>query len=239
MDENGPFPILLLALLPLPVAGGAVELLVKATSNSILALLGAGLVLILGIVLTARRVFRHFHERRNYLLGYLGEREVGESLEPLLSEGYAIFHDMPCEGARKDFNIDHVVVGPTGLFAIETKTRRKGRAREGYREHEVIYDGKRLVWPWAEEDFALVQAQNAAEWLTQWVHKMTGKSIVAKPVLALPGWYVTTKALGPVSVQNAKNLPSCIRGKGKPVLSADDIKLIRLQLDNRCRDVED
>lgn len=239
MDEDVYLPLVSITLAPVVLAGVAISILAKLKMPLVWVLVAAGLILLFGIAVNAGWISRHFRERRNYLLGYLGEREVAENLEPLLAEGYAIFHDMPCEGAKKDFNIDHVVVGPTGLFAIETKTRRKGRAREGYKEYEVVYDGRRLIWPWAEEDFALVQAQNAAEWLTQWVHKMTGKSIVAKPVLALPGWFVTTKALGPVSVQNAKNLPSCIRGKGKPVLSADDIKLIRLQLDNRCRDVED
>jgi hypothetical protein len=239
MDEDAPMSIIVATMAPLFVAGAIVVVSAHFKLFPLFALILAGVVLVLGIVLAIRWMFRHFGKRRNYELGYLGEREVAENLEPLLAEGYAIFHDMPCEGVRKDFNIDHVVVGPTGLFAIETKTRRKGRGREGFKEHEVVYDGRKLIWPWAEEDFALVQAQNAAEWLTKWVHKMTGKAIVAKPVLALPGWYVTTKAMGPVSVQNARNLPSNIRGKGKPVLTNDDIDLIRRQLDNLCRDVED
>jgi len=32
-------------------------------------------------------------------------------------DGYHVYHDFPAER----FNIDHVVVGPAGAFAIETK----------------------------------------------------------------------------------------------------------------------
>lgn len=65
------------------------------------------------------------------MLRYLGERAVGEALFSLAAESYKIFHDVPAEVSGKKFNVDHVAVGKNGLFAIETKTRRKGRARPG------------------------------------------------------------------------------------------------------------
>lgn len=197
------------------------------------------IVLIAGMAAIAWWGYRHFHQRRNYLLGYLGERAVAEELEPLQREGYHVFHDLPVGKVDGSFNLDHIVVGPTGLFAIETKTRRKGRAREGFEDHKVFYDGRQLIWPWAEDIHGLKQAQNEADWLTKWVKQMTGIEIAAKPILALPGWWVETRALGPVSVQNPKNLPSNIRGKGTRILDATQIDLIARQLDVRCRDVED
>ena len=42
-------------------------------------------------------------------------------LEDLRAQGYAVFHDIPGDG----FNVDHALIGPAGIFAIETKTRAK------------------------------------------------------------------------------------------------------------------
>jgi hypothetical protein len=55
--------------------------------------------------------------------------------------------------------------------------------------HKVAYDGRQLIWPWGEDDFGLRNAEDRARWLTDWLNKMTGLGITAKPVLALPGWY--------------------------------------------------
>jgi len=240
MDEDMPMGILTVAVLPL-VGVWIVLLVVGKFGNaaSWAALILAAVVLVAGMVGIGVWIYRHFQQRRNYLLGYLGERAVAEALDPLTREGYHIFHDVPVEKVEGSFNLDHVVVGPAGLFAIETKTRRKGRAREGFEDHKVFYDGRQLIWPWAEDVFGLKQAQNEADWLSKWVNQMTGLSIAAKPILALPGWWVETRSLGPVSVQNQKNLPSNIRGKGVRVLDDAQIDLIARQLDVRCRDVRD
>ena len=86
-------------------------------------------------------------------LGYLGERFVGDCLEPLKRQGWYVLHDMPGEAGERKFNIDHVAVGPGGVWAIETKTRRKGRARPGFEPHKVFFDGKQLIWPWGEDAY--------------------------------------------------------------------------------------
>jgi hypothetical protein len=57
---------------------------------------------------------------RNLVLGSRGEKVVADALEELRVLGYAVFHDIPGDG----FNIDHVLVGPRGVFVIETKARK-------------------------------------------------------------------------------------------------------------------
>jgi len=182
-----------------------------------------------------KRVFRI----RNDRLGYLGERAVGEALIPLVAFGYRVFHDIPAEGGKRTFNVDHVVVGPNGLFAVETKTRRKGRAREGYEAHKVAYDGHRLIWPWAEDEFGLRNAVDRARWLSEWLNKMTGLGLAAQPVLALPGWYVVAKGIGPVIVVMEKQLEGAIKRAPSRSLTDKEIDQIARLIDARCRDVED
>jgi len=241
MEENLPFCVIWAAFAPIGAAYLVLVLISKIYPRTELwiGLLITFIVFGISAGLTGRWLWRRFIKLRNYRLGYLGERTVAESLAPLLAQGYQVFHDLPAENRGQSFNLDHIVVGPTGLFLIETKTRRKGRARPGFKDHEVTYDGQRLIWPWAEDRHGLEQAQNEARWLSDWIRQITGVNVGAKPILALPGWYVKCTARGPVNVVNAKGLVSAIKGRGGIELASEQIDLIARQLDARCRDVED
>jgi hypothetical protein len=196
-------------------------------------------VFICGAVLSGAWMLKKLNRYRDDRLGYLGERAVGEVLLSLIKSGYQIYHDVPAEVRGKKFNIDHVAVGPNGVFAIETKTRRKGRTRPGYEEHKVAYDGEQLIWPWAEDDYGLQQTEARARWLTEWLNKMTGFGLAAKPILVLPGWYVVPKGIGPVTVVNHKQLVGAILRAPADVLTPEQVDLIGRQLEAVCRDVED
>jgi hypothetical protein len=50
--------------------------------------------------------------------GALGEEKVGQRLEKLGPE-FVVLHDRKIPGSKA--NIDHLVVGPTGVFVVETK----------------------------------------------------------------------------------------------------------------------
>jgi hypothetical protein len=125
-DENLSFYIFGGAFVPVLIAWSVLLLVVYLPKRLIL--FGAAMAVLCFIASTIGAtilLFRFLHRRRNDLLGYLGERAVAEYLEPLRAEGFRVFHDVPAEGRRKSFNIDHVLIGPTGVSVIETKTRRK------------------------------------------------------------------------------------------------------------------
>lgn len=134
-----------LALLPLAVACavgfGLIHLARLVTFPLVLFWPLVALAFLCTLVPSILWAARHFRRYKNTKLGYLGERVVGEKLNELLGQGYAVFHDVPAKGEQKDFNLDHVAVGPSGVAVIETKTRRKRPARPGYKDHEVVYDG--------------------------------------------------------------------------------------------------
>jgi type III secretory pathway component EscS len=199
----------------------------------------AVLVFIVVLVVALRWQLRGLKRYRDDLLGYLGEREVAEHLMPLLARGHRVFHDVPAKGAKSDFNLDHVAVGPSGVALIETKTRRKGRARPGMKDHVVTYDGNQLIWPWGEDRHGLEQAIAEANWLGKLIHERTGIDTPVKPILALPGWWVESKARGVVTVVNSKNVAAAVEGKGQRVLSDEQVDLVSRQLDVLCRDVTD
>jgi hypothetical protein len=77
--------------------------------------------LALATIATSLRADRHVDRvltRR--VQGVVGEERVGGILEDLRAEGWLTVHDV----ATGRGNVDHIVVGPGGLFTVETKSRR-------------------------------------------------------------------------------------------------------------------
>ncbi|MBI5692387.1 MAG: NERD domain-containing protein [Verrucomicrobia bacterium] len=208
---------------------------IPASTAGLVALVAILLVTLLGVGWAVRL----WQERANCYLGWFGERITAEKLMPLLAQGYFVFHDVPGEPGKRGFNLDHVVVGPTGVTVVETKTRRKGNARPGFKDHEVVFDGSYLDWPWGRDRHGIEQALSEAEWLRKWIAGCTGLSVPVKAVLSLPGWYVREAPSRELRVVNPGFLPDAIRGRGDPVLTAHQVDLLRRQLDQRCRDVEE
>jgi uncharacterized membrane protein (DUF485 family) len=190
-------------------------------------------------ILAARWYSGRARESFDRYLGYFGERVVAENLEPLKRAGWFVFHDIPAQNNGTPFNLDHVAVGPQGVFAIETKTRRKGNARPGFDDHKVYYDGRALIWPWGEDNHGLEQAERNAVWLAESLKKETGERVHVSPILTLPGWWVELKPSREsrmARVINPKGLPKVL-SNGPAVLNERQVEAIAARLDARCRDV--
>jgi hypothetical protein len=170
---------------------------------------------------------------KNLRLGYEGEVAVAQELNQLMREGAYVFHDVPADG----FNIDHVVVWPKGVFAVETKARMKPKRNRGAEDAKVVFDGQRLQFPGWAESAPLDQATRQAKWLAQWLSSAVGETVGVKPVLALPGWFVELKAKSDVVIINGRNASGIFGKISHTALSEEMIKRIAHQLEQRCRDV--
>lgn len=128
----------------------------------------SGLMILIGLVTFAifsGKLLAAQKLRRDCYLGFLGERALGEELNQLLANGWSVFHDAEFSDnpGTKSFNVDHVVVGTGGLFAIETKTRRKKiKHSKSDPKNEVIFNGATLSFPWGEENFGVREARERA-----------------------------------------------------------------------------
>jgi hypothetical protein len=67
----------------------------------------------------SRRIDHYERERKKWRKGAVGECMVADALGAL-SDEYSVINDVTTPSG----NLDHVVVGPTGVFAIETKNWR-------------------------------------------------------------------------------------------------------------------
>lgn len=189
-------------------------------------------VTLLGMGWLLRQGFRNLLEHRNYRLGWEGELAVAEALRPLHAKGFHIFHDVPAT----DFNIDHVVVGPSGVFAIETKARvKRGKSRKA---HEVKFDGTSLHFPGYVTRKPVEQARAQAQWLKQLLSKAIAQPIDVQPVLFLPGWWVERTQRGDVVVMSGKNSDGYFAASSHGnKLDAQTVGMLAHQLEQRCRDV--
>lgn len=170
---------------------------------------------------------------RELSLGLEAETAVGQELNQLLRDGFEVFHDI---NVNNLFNIDHVVVGRAGVFAIETKGRSKP-IRKRKVEYKVQLDSERLSFPGWKETKPLQQAKRNAEWVSQWLTKATGETTVATPVLMLPGWWIDRTARTDVIVLNGANCRSAFSKLNAKSLSEEQMRRVVYQLETRCRDV--
>jgi hypothetical protein len=80
----------------------------------------AGLVGLAVAALVGWRLrFRPSEQARAWQRGAHGERHTARLLDRLTRDGFVVFHDMAVPGS--DANVDHLVIGPTGLFVIDSK----------------------------------------------------------------------------------------------------------------------
>ncbi len=137
---------------------------------------------ICGIV-AVRRWNRTRRLLANYKLGLKGERYVGQFLQSqLIPMGYHILHDIEFDG----FNIDHVAIGPGGVFVVEVKTysKRPGDVRISYDGNDILVDGQKPIRD------PLAQVRASTRQLVDLLEKKTGRTVKAHPVVLFPGWYV-------------------------------------------------
>ncbi|MFA6900992.1 MAG: nuclease-related domain-containing protein [Desulfurivibrionaceae bacterium] len=181
----------------------------------------------------AVQIVRTMRKRQSLRLGLECELAVGQELNQLMLVGCRVYHDFPAE----NFNIDHIIIGPAGVYAVETKGRAKPDKGRGTEDVRVVYDGKALRFPGWTETEPIAQAKRQAQWLANWLKSAVGHSISVQPALALPGWFIDRQGRDMV-VFNSKNPGFLARPRGERVLSDELIQRVAHQVEQRCRTVE-
>lgn len=183
----------------------------------------------LTVCYAAFRIWRVIPRLRNLRQGLEGERVVGQFLELLREQGFRVFHDIVGDG----FNVDHVLIGPAGVFTIETKTWSKPRSGKA----EILFDGEQLqAGVLAPDRDPVVQAKAQAAWLKSFLAESTGRRFEVRPTIVFPGWFVNNKpgSMKEVWVLEPKALPAFL--EKEPVrLSAEDVRLASFHLSRAVR----
>jgi hypothetical protein len=154
-----------------------------------------------------------------------GEKAVGQYLENLREKGYKVLHDI----AAGKFNLDHVLIGPGGVYVIETKTISKPTKGQAM----VEYDGEKVrVNGHIPDRDPVMQAKALGRWLEDLIRESTGKKFKVRSVVVYPGWYVSDQPKGvEVWVLNPKALPAFLEHENS-TMSPEDVHLVFYHL---CR----
>lgn len=169
-----------------------------------------------------QKTLRHLRQ------GRAGEVHVGQELELLREKGFKVLHDVQGEG----FNVDHILIGPRGIFTIETKTWSKSAKAPT----NISYDGKIITLGGHPMNSDPVkQAKSQASWLRDLLKRQTGKDFAIRPVVVFPGWWVDPQPHGAeVWVLNPKALPAFLEGQ-KVALTDDQIEFTYARLADYIR----
>jgi Nuclease-related domain len=179
------------ASLGIGTAGGLLGMLIQPMMGLILGGLAA---VVAGWALR----FRPSPDAIAWRRGAAGERRTAALLKPLERHGWAVLHDLAVPGSQA--NIDHLVIGPGGVFAIDSKQYR-GRLQ---------LDAVGKLWSGRHP---LAPALRAASWEADQAAKLLpdpGMAVV--PIVAVHGAQVPRGkvVIDGVPIVPARRLPSML-----------------------------
>jgi hypothetical protein len=176
--------------------------------------------------------------------GMMMEKYVGQELEAFRADGYSVFHDIEIEHPK--CNVDHLLIGPAGVFVIETKSRSKplkGNVKIRISGEVLLFNGE------SPDGAPLRQAAANAKQMRELVFKLVGRNnlvcrfasatdVPVYPVLLYPGWYIdyTNSTRSNVHLTNLKRLPIDLR-ESKPVLKPEEVKELTEFLTKHLREL--
>ena len=166
------FPLLVALFCIGYVAGAASGVILEGWTVGVILLL-AGVLLLLGAASSLRRIAAFFK-------GAAGEEIVARELAHLPA-GYHVFHSLDMGGGVlmwRHGDIDHVVVGPTGVYVIETKN---------WRGKVALVSGRLLVDGLAPRRAPLEQVRQAVAALQARLGRGGVYDVAVVPVVCFTG----------------------------------------------------
>lgn len=188
-----------------------------STVQLVAVLFAAGAMLTLGKEAWGRRA-----TTEAWAKGAEGERLTARALESLEADGYVLLNDLRIPGKRS--NVDHVLVGPSGVYVIESKNY-SGTVKITSRT--VMLNGRR-------RDKDIEEVLREAEVVEAALGDRT-EAVEVTPVLWLhagevAGSLFSDPVVQGVGIGSSRKLPGWIRGRPK-ILSQDEVRAVAGILD--------
>lgn len=150
---------------------------------------------------------------------------VGHQLQCLISGYGRVYHDIPTSAGV----IDHVIVGQSGIYAVNVIARR--RARKGkvrLRENHLLFipSGAKL---------SIVDIKAKTTRLERDFGNLLGHAVRVRSVIAVPGWQITGQSEGHLVV-NESTLPMLSGWKDQAdYLLNEDVDVLQNRLTSHCK----
>jgi len=157
---------------------------------------------------------------------------VGHGLQRTLGDANRIFHHVSGGSLARE-SIDHVVVGPSGVYAIQVVVRRPGRGESD--EPGVTIQGNELHFGKSDETVSIAGLSARRKLLSRDLSRIAEQPLRIRSVIALPGWQIREQNSDSHLLVN-ENLLAMIRGWSDPqeYLMNDQVAAISKFLAERC-----
>jgi hypothetical protein len=181
----------------------------------------------------------YWRKYRTAKFGYDGEKQVTETLTSTLSDDYHLINDVILPPYYRG-NIDHIILSPRGIFAVETKNH-SGKITCYGDEWLIQYRGKNKGGTEREFNFTFgspsVQARNNAfriKKVIESIEPLTTKKIWVQGIVVLSNnnsELIPNELPDSVEVKKINELPNYLKNysKGKQ-LSFEEMELIEKEI---------
>lgn len=183
------------------------------------------------IMYASRKIKRLKAKRRRLQAAYEGRMAVVQEVNRLMPDGYRVYHAFPTDR----FHIDHIIVGPNGVFTLTTKVL----PRSGNSDRDrLTVDGRHLFLDKQRDERTLTHAAFQASWLAKWLLTSTGEALTVQPLLTIPGREVVFLRPSDVMVVAPAAIGDAIHRYQGPRLSDKTIRLVSAQVEVKCRSAQ-
>ena len=151
---------------------------------------------------------------------------VGHQLQQISTGANRVFHDVKTSAGI----VDHVVVGQTGVYAINVVARRGGK------NGSAVLRDSYIAFSNSEERTPIVDVTASAVRLEKEVSRLLGHKIRVRSVIAVPGWDIGEQASQKHLLVNERTIPM-LRGwrDQSDYLMNEDVDALQKELTVRCR----
>ncbi len=141
--------------------------------------------LLVGFLLYGTNKLRRLDVKKKRLQRvYAGIQMVAQEVNRLMASGYHVYHDFP----SGRFHIDHIVVGPTGVFAIRSRIPSSLDRSAQDQPYPVSAVGEALTASKVADNATIRTTVFHAAWLANWLLTAAGDAVRVQPLLTLPGY---------------------------------------------------
>lgn len=151
---------------------------------------------------------------------------VGHQLQQISTGANRVFHDVHTSAGV----VDHVVVGQTGVYAINVIARRA--AKNG----SAVLRNNQVAFSSHDEKIPVVDVTASASRLEKEISRLLGHKVRVRSVIAVPGWDIGEQASEKHLLVNERTIPM-LRGwrDQSDYLMNEDVDALQTELTARCR----
>ncbi len=150
---------------------------------------------------------------------------IGHQLQRMSSGTTRVFHDVPTDSGV----VDHVVIGPSGIYAINVvahRTRSMGSVR---------LEGNTLFFADSGAEYSVNDLVDNTARLEKELRQLLGHKVRVRSVIAVPGWDIDEQSSELHLLVNERNV-AMLRGwrDNSDNLLNDDVEILQNDLTTRC-----